>query len=93
MGKTSLRRGVQPGMNRALSCALLLLLVGPMSIPLLQAAAVPWDWKRTSPERQGLSSRKLEALKDSLAARNQIIPRHSQRQHRLRMVRARALGH
>src|SRR3989442_1291357 len=42
----------------------------PIGSSLLHAAAPSWGWTTGSPQSQGLSSAKLEALKESLAARN-----------------------
>lgn len=52
-----------------LAAALFLLLDTPMTIALLHAGASPWDWTSASPESQGISSQKLDALKDDLAVR------------------------
>src|SRR5438876_9910700 len=45
------------------------LLVDTSAISLLHAAVLPWDWTSASPESQGVSKAKLDALRETVAER------------------------
>ena len=64
------------------------LCLGVSVVPPSSARPTEFDWQTAAPEKHGLSLQQLIALQERLAAKgDQGLPRHPQRQDRLRVVR------
>src|SRR6516164_6643112 len=51
-------------------CSLALLILLALAPPTPAKAATPFDWQTDTPESQGMSKARLDALRDELARRN-----------------------